>query len=873
MESSSTLDASEWTTVETMAGTGVPVTRYLTLRNAPERLFFRLKYPANSPTPIAHRDLPDPNTLFFEDFNGPDIRSFLTLRNGMSYSGNSLGLGHFAWNGATNDPQVIFTQLYGSIDFLTFGNLRIRHRYTGGAATTFAWVNPAKGGEDVRLSVQTNLQTFSANRALPVPGDGGGMRIDPGPWAIGGPTGTWDVDYIALDRGRTLGWEFDETGNARGGVNCPVAAYGFAGITDGAPIEGADGNPVAGGVFSAATATADARIELLATPTYGLSNHLETATYEFVELRLRASAGGQARLLFANGSGGWDSNRPSFELPDDGLFHTYLFDFRNDPAWHDGNVTAFAIALPEIAGLNVDIDYIRFLQTAAAPDEPADLAIRGALELEIPLLPSGLFALQASTDGIWTTEEEIASADTPTARFRPAGTSDPQGYRLAAKGQPPQLVEPPPPQTATAGTPLVIDLPAGTFEERDGHSIRYSAQLRGALPLPDWLSVDPETGQITGAPPLYAISTLELEILADDQIDGSAMASITLAIEAPDPVPPGPTAALYATQLSQGKVPDPAECWTFGDAGRLSEWVGVRTNLAALKLYIDTVNSATPQQLQAMAAVTSQHGIRVAIEMGGLLDWHCLTGDTINAGELSFATEMAKIQRWLDAGGSLHHLEFDDPINRAFYPKNAQGQQVETGLFTLATATRELIDAMSRYRAALPNVRFVYLPNFPNWGWNGGPAYYNFGFSPGPKGRGDLRPVLDHVLGEAAQRGLPFWAVCADHPREYFLGTHSSNQTTIKNTVNWSQRVRDLETYTESKGLRFLLIVNDETAGATSGAAFQTAVADYVSRYKAAGGSPSAYNIQSWYSNPTITLPETIDGRLARVILAAFGQF
>jgi hypothetical protein len=271
--------------------------------------------------------------------------------------------------------------------------------------------------------------------------------------------------------------------------------------------------------------------------------------------------------------------------------------------------------------------------------------------------------------------------------------------------------------------------------------------------------------------------------------------------------------------------------------------------------------------------VANTHGIRIAIELGGLLGAHCRTGDTLNAGERSYATEMAKIRKWLDAGGTVDQLEFDDPINRAWYPENAEGVSVETGLFTLETATRELLDAMRLYRTALPGVKFIYLPNFPNWGWQGGPAYNNFGFTAGPMGRGDFKPVIEHVLAEAARAGMPFHALCADHPRDYALGVHSSNQTSIKNTVDWMQRVRNLEAFAEARGLRFFLIANDETAGATGGSAFRTAVADYVTRYKAAGGSPAGYNIQSWYDHPTNTLPESVDGTLARAILEAYGRF
>jgi hypothetical protein len=820
--------------------------------------------------------------MLFEHFDTPGLSSLLQLWNGLSWTGNSNGLGVFPWTGTTNDPRAVFNRALFELDLVGFGHLRLRHQYSGGNATTLTWANPANTGEEVLLPVSTNMQTVFGNRVFPVPVQTG-LRLDPVPGSPV-PAGNWLVDYMALDRGRVLGWEFSQNGNARGGVNNPVVTYGCSNLAPGVLVEGTNGGAVANGLLAAMVGSGEPRVEFLVTPPFGLTNFVETSIYRFAEVRLRASTGGWARLQFANASGGFGVNQPAFNLADDGAFHTYLLDFRNDAHWNDSRVTALALALPEVAGLTVELDYLRLLEVAAVPGEAPSLALADAVELEIPPLPAGEYVLQSSADAMtWTTEEEIPGATTPTNRFRSLSDTGPVTYRLAACGQPPQWIIPLPPVTNLAGTPLVFPLPPGTFVDADGHDLRYSGRVSGGLPLPDWLTVNPRNGQFSGTAPLWlgasnAASVLALEIVADDQVDGTASAALTLALDLP-PGPGGPTAKLFATQLAYNRVPDPAECWAFGDTNRLSEWAAVRSNLHVLKLYIDTVNNATTQQLQNLAAVVGQQGIKVAIEMGGLLGEYALSGDTNGLGEWSFSKEMPKIQKWLNAGGTVHHLEFDDPINRAFYPKDAAlGKQVETGYFTLAQATAELLDAMKLYRQALPGVKFVYLANFPNWGWDGAPAYYTFGFTnftgnQPQMGRGDFKVVLEHVLPAAAAAGLPFWAVCADHPRDYFTGAQGSNQTSVKNSVNWRQRVRALEIHVESKGLPFILIANDQTTGNSNATDFQNAVADYIDQYQAEGGSPYAYNIQSWYNHPTVTLPETVNGRLAKVILNAYGRF
>jgi len=118
----------------------------------------------------------------------------------------------------------------------------------------------------------------------------------------------------------------------------------------------------------------------------------------------------------------------------------------------------------------------------------------------------------------------------------------------------------------------------------------------------------------------------------------------------------------------------------------------------------------------------------------------------------------------------------------------------------------------------------------------------------------------------AIDRGIPLFGVCADPPLGYYSGTHLSNQPEQTATVDWKQRVLDLEQFTEERRLRFLLITNDEAGGHTSDLAFPQGVFDYLEDYKQVGGSAFACHIQSWYPYPQFALPEPTSGRMAYIV-------
>ncbi len=92
---------------------------------------------------------------------------------------------------------------------------------------------------------------------------------------------------------------------------------------------------------------------------------------------------------------------------------------------------------------------------------------------------------------------------------------------------------------------FVYDLPA---EDRLGPGATYSATLDDGTPLPGWLAIDTDTGQLSGKPPLATLATLAIVVTAVDgatelttahslQVDGNAGAILSFA---PPPEYAGP---------------------------------------------------------------------------------------------------------------------------------------------------------------------------------------------------------------------------------------------------------------------------------------------------------------------------------------------
>lgn len=315
---------------------------------------------------------------------------------------------------------------------------------------------------------------------------------------------------------------------------------------------------------------------------------------------------------------------------------------------------------------------------------------------------------------------------------------------------------------------------------------------------------------------------------------------------------------------AQAQDPAQAEVWmTYPNPWALTqseEWAFVKENVDGIKLYIDQIYFADPAELRAFVVCVEEAGIELAVELGGLVDWRAVDGS--NSAERSFADEVLKFKKLVDpytggaeggAGGSVAYIDMDGPIRRMLYPF-----AVEQDYHTTASAIAELIDVLGLWKAAYPQTRVMLLTNFPNWGWQGGPAYHNFGYAPQTQGYGDYHTVLGEILTQSEATGVTFDGITVDNPYDYALGEHLSNQPAVTAGVEWMARLMAIENYAEGRGYPFQMIFNSERGGEGGGSNeyyFNESLA-FIDDYHAAGGSPALYMMQTWYFYPDALLPE-----------------
>jgi hypothetical protein len=293
-----------------------------------------------------------------------------------------------------------------------------------------------------------------------------------------------------------------------------------------------------------------------------------------------------------------------------------------------------------------------------------------------------------------------------------------------------------------------------------------------------------------------------------------------------------------------------------------AEWSLVKKNISGIKLYVDQVNSTDPNELRKLVRLISSQRYKVAIEIGGCLDFGPM--DRTN-GEWSAAHELAKIRKLYDAGGKVDYLDLDGPVRRLTHPEGrTDGKRFESA----DEAADELVDAVRAIHRVYPTIRFWHLTNFPNWGYNRDVSYHARG--PQRQDYGDYDTVHRLVLEKLRRARLPLVGVTVDNPYDYLVGEHLSVNLKPPSQVNWLRRVLDYEKRCKKERLEFNLIVNSERGGMASDALFAEETLKMVDVYLAAGGRPDRLFVQTWYPYPKAMAPEsnptTMTGLVKRTI-------
>ncbi len=291
-------------------------------------------------------------------------------------------------------------------------------------------------------------------------------------------------------------------------------------------------------------------------------------------------------------------------------------------------------------------------------------------------------------------------------------------------------------------------------------------------------------------------------------------------------------------QISEGLSPRILMCysdpWVLADT---SAWPQVLERVDIIKIYIGNI-SGRMDTARSMALLYALHsrGIKVAGELGGLVDWHADKMD--RSAEYSFAEEYASLKplieqmKRVDPDWNIDMLDMDGPVRRMLFPNNTQRDY-----HTIESAVGELLQAVSLWRDSIPGIEINLLTNFPNWGWGGTPAY--FSIDGRRNGYGQYEDVLETVAQASASAGIYFDGLTIDNPYDYMLGLAPTNQPGAIAGVDWFRRIKELDAVASQMGLRVNMIFN--TNGARTPEEYSEQTLECITAYQRNVGIPGGY--------------------------------
>ncbi len=287
-----------------------------------------------------------------------------------------------------------------------------------------------------------------------------------------------------------------------------------------------------------------------------------------------------------------------------------------------------------------------------------------------------------------------------------------------------------------------------------------------------------------------------------------------------------------------------------------AQWDFVKANLDGCKLYIGAVRKCPPQKLADLLKVLKDNDIKVSLELGATLG-HIKVDD--NNGLNSARRELKAVDKIVAAGGRVDYLDMDGPVSRTLYSGRHRFDFDKKwdwqGFRSIEPCVDQLMVYMQTVREQYPDIEFFTLTNFPNWGYKGQVSYH--GRYENQQDWGDYFEVIKAIISKSREADVPIRGVTVDNPYDYAIAEVPSAKLDDPGKIDWIGRVRDLEEYVESQGLEFNLIINSQRGGSKSAQVFYTETLEFLEAYRARGGTPKRYMVQSWYRQPSEIVPET----------------
>ena len=326
----------------------------------------------------------------------------------------------------------------------------------------------------------------------------------------------------------------------------------------------------------------------------------------------------------------------------------------------------------------------------------------------------------------------------------------------------------------------------------------------------------------------------------------------------------------FESEVKNVTEPRVAMCW--GKPWELadtSKWNYVYNNIDTYKFYIGNIDlTALPRlnrdTVKQFVSALIKKDIKIAIELGGLLDWHASKGNM--AGESSFQQDWANVQEFIklikeiDPNRNIDILDMDGPIRRMLFPNNKK-----ENYHTIESAVDELFEVVKWWKDSIPTIDINLLTNFPNWAWGDTPAYFKIDGE--VNGYGYYLDVLNAIKQKSTETGLTIDALTIDNPFDYATGKAQTNQPDKIAGVDWMKRIAELSELAKAMGLEVNMIFNTNGGRTAQGYAEQTL--ELIELYHREVGIPGGYWIQSWYQLPDKWLPETEDYTMTNITLKA----
>lgn len=313
-------------------------------------------------------------------------------------------------------------------------------------------------------------------------------------------------------------------------------------------------------------------------------------------------------------------------------------------------------------------------------------------------------------------------------------------------------------------------------------------------------------------------------------------------------------AIVSSVEPSGGRLTNP-EIWMCPNGDNVfqlldseKDWSSVRDQLTGLKLYIGLLRRQPMDKLQQLAELIRENDLKVMVEVGIILK-----------------PTLEGLEDWANVGGRVDYLDIDGPIRRLL--GYGRGPRDPNSNRTVEQCTAELVNFMQVIRKKYPQIRFMLLTNFPNWGYRGDVSYT--GPKDDPMFYGDYDQVVKTVLDAVEKAGLEFAGATVDNPYEYLTGIQKSRHLVDPGEIDWVKRVRTYEDFCRARGIPFNLIINSQEGGETSDKMFYERTLKMLDVYVQAGGKPERYIIQSWYSYPETIAPETKAYSMTALVKAA----